>query len=95
MDGNTARRNKVLTAGEKVYNGVERILNCCPIALVPNNSTATEYRDCSANVDGGGGEELSIVYEDEEGPFDADAADPVPSVFVARRSRSTRSHEPQ
>lgn len=76
MKGNTTRRKK------------ERItVCCCPTALVSNDRTATEYRDRSANIDGGGGEELSIVHEDEEGPVDADAADPVLAVPVARRSR--------
>lgn len=53
---------------ERVPNGVERILNCFPTALVHNDRTPTEYRDRSANVDGGGGEELSIVHEGEERP---------------------------
>lgn len=57
--------------------GYSTVLNdCCPTALVPNDRTPTEYRDRSANVDGGGGEELSIVHEDEEGPVDADAQIP-------------------
>lgn len=96
MEGNTARRNKYRITVERVLNGVERILNCCPTALVPTDRTATEYRDPSANVDSGGGEELNIVHEDEEDPVDADAADPVPAVPVARRrSGRTRSHKPQ
>lgn len=64
--GNAARRSKERITVEKVLNGVECILNCCLTARVPNDRTPTEYRDRSANVEGG--EELSIVHEDEERP---------------------------
>lgn len=65
MEGNTARRNKERITVERVLNGVKRILNCCPTALVPNDRTHTEYRDRSVNFDCGNGEELSIAHEDK------------------------------